>query len=123
MTPAEAIGMLDRQIARHGQSLELRRIVASQPDLTQAARGFVRGYKPDEIGGGIIQGDSLVVVSPSTIAGTAFEASPPDRLDQVFTTGRLRNVESAELVYMQDVLVRINLPRCVDDDIDAHRVY
>lgn len=110
MTPQQAIGMLDRQVQQHGQAVKLERLVANQPSIEKdGLRGFVRGYKPDEIGGGIVQGDTLVVLSPTAIAGSAFEADLPRRLDRVFTTGRRRTVESAEAVYMNDVLVRINL--------------
>lgn len=110
MTPAQAIAMLDRQIAAHGQDLELRRIVAdAADDLVWPCRGFVRQYKPAELIGGIMQGDSQVVLSPSGLAGGVFAEAAVRRLDRVMTAGRQRLVEVVEPVYLANVLVRLNL--------------
>ncbi|WP_336799572.1 hypothetical protein [Kaistia sp. MMO-174] len=104
MTPDAAIAMLDRTVARHGQTVILRR---ATDDLT--ARGFVRDYKPEEIVGGIAQGDTNIALSPTQIAGSQFDAAPIRRNDKVVIRGRVRNVEAADFLLIDDRLVRINL--------------
>jgi hypothetical protein len=103
MTPAEAIAMLDDQIARNGQTLKFKR-GNGQP---VSMRGFVRGFKPDELVGTLKQGDRIIVLSPSTI-GTF---GVPQTLDKVaFLAGSSATVQSPpEQVHMDDVLVRINV--------------
>jgi hypothetical protein len=105
MTPAQAIGMLDRQLAQHGSTLNLFRGDAAAVPV----RGFPRGYDPDEIGSGISQGDTQVVISPTHLSGTVFETALPRKLDQIEFGGRRRNIENAEPVLLDDVVVRINL--------------
>lgn len=100
--------MLDRTVGRHGQGVTLRRLSGGvQADLT--VRAFVREYRPDEIVGAIAQGDSHVVLSPTQVAGSVFETAAPARNDKVVIRGRVRNVQSAEPVFVGDQLVRINL--------------
>ena len=55
------------------------------------------------------QGDSLVVLSPTALAGTAFESTLPTANNKLTAAGRLRNIQMADPVLMNDVLVRINL--------------
>ena len=109
MTPAQAIAMLDRQIAEHGQTVTLTRLVPNQASITLTCKAFVRGYKPDELANGVQQGDSMVVMSPTDLAGTAFESALPTTNNKLTTGGRLRNIQMADPVYMNDVLVRLNL--------------
>ena len=103
MTPAAAIALLDRNVEQHGQTVILRR---GATDLSILA--FVRDFRPDEIVGGIAQGDSNVVVSPTQIAGSPFAESIL-RNDKVVIRGRVRNVQSADPILIADQLVRINL--------------
>jgi hypothetical protein len=109
MSPADAIEMLDRQIAEHGQTITLERLVPNQPAVTATVRGFTRGYKPDELANGVQQGDSTVVLSPSSLAGTPFAATLPTINNKAVFHGRRRNVIMADPVYINDVLVRVNL--------------
>ncbi|MFC7065015.1 hypothetical protein [Brucella rhizosphaerae] len=69
MTPEHAIAKLQRQLARHGQNVDLRKIVNGQiQSEALAQRAFVRGYKPDELVGPIQQGDRIVVLLPDALA-------------------------------------------------------
>lgn len=104
MTPTNAIAMLDRQLAKHGSTVKLFR-----GEIEVSIKGFPRGYKPDEIGSGISQGDSQVVISPTHLQGSAFQAVLPRKLDQVEYGGRRRNVENVDAVLLDDVVVRINM--------------
>lgn len=106
MTPQAAIAMLDRQIADHGQPITLRKNGApadGSADVT--VRAFVRGYRPEELAGGVQQSDSQVVISPSALIGTAFAAGLK-RLDKILIDGRLRNIEGANPVRIAGTAVR-----------------
>jgi hypothetical protein len=109
VTPAQAIAMLDRQIEAHGQTVTLTRLVPNQHSITLTCKAFVRGYKPDELANGVQQGDSLVVLSPTALEGTAFESALPATNNKLTTGGRQRNIQMADPVLMNDVLVRLNL--------------
>ena len=108
MTPVAMIAILDRNIARHGQAVTLRRMSAGVT-VELNCRAFVRDYRPDELIGGVVQGDTSVVISPSQLAGTAFENSPPVQNDKVVIGGRVRNIQLADPVVLDDQRVRINL--------------
>lgn len=100
MSPAAAIAMLDRQIAAHGQAVTLRRL---NPASTSDLRAFFRGYRPDELAGGIQQGDSTATLSPTGLGVL------PKTLDKLTASGRVRTVQAVEPVEIDGVLVRVNL--------------
>ena len=104
MTPAQAIGMLDRQIAKHGQTVIVRRAGNTPVEVT--VKAFVRNFKPAELVGDIRQGDASVILSPTGMDSFPF---PVQRGDKVVIVGATRNVEWAEHVMLADQLVRINL--------------
>ena len=111
MTPTQAIAQLDRQIAKSGEPVVLRRIVANGPDITRPFRAFVRGYRPDELVGGIDQGDTLVVLSPTNLPAE-FADADATRLrqnDLIEIGGKERNVEYVDPVRLNGALVRINV--------------
>jgi hypothetical protein len=104
MTPRQALAILDRQIAAHGEDVTLRRI--GSPDVTQAARAFVRQATAEELAPGTdaAQAATVVVLSPSSIS-----AFPPERGDRVEFAGRSAYVEQAEPVRMGAEIVRYDL--------------
>lgn len=106
MTPARAIAMLDRQIAKDGQTVLLRKGNAANGDADKPVRAFVRGYQPEELSGGIQQGDSTMVISPTGLAASGFQGDIK-RLDKAVIGGRLRNIEIANPIRMNDIIVRI----------------
>lgn len=108
-TPAEAIAELDAAIAQAGQTVMLERLVPNAASVTQPMRAFSRGYKPDELANGVQQGDSLVVLSPSQLVGTPFATEMLVANNKIEINGRRRNIQMVDPVYMNDVLVRINL--------------
>ncbi|WP_173087364.1 hypothetical protein [Devosia sp. 1635] len=109
MTPAQAIAMLDRQIQKHGQSVTLTRLVPNGDPVSAAVKAFIRGYKPDELANGVQQGDSTVVISPTSLKGTAFEAAMPATNNKIEIAGRRRNIQMVDAVMIGDQLVRLNL--------------
>lgn len=100
MTPSQAIAALDRQLARHGQTVILR---TSAGVVTSTVRAMMRGYQPDELVGGIVQGDSKVILSPTGLNVL------PVLNSKVVHDGRVRNVQAVESVKLDDVLVRVNV--------------
>lgn len=111
MTPKRAVAALDRQIAAHGQTVTIRRVVPNGPAIEATIRAFVRGYRPEEITDGITLGHSQVVLSPTDLKDTPFwgDQNLPRATDAVVISGRKRNVSAPNPVKMNDVLVRINL--------------
>jgi hypothetical protein len=126
MTPEAAIAMLRRQIEAHGQDISLRRVTrtpSGEPNVIYSVdiRAFVRGYRPDELVGGILQGDSKVMLSASEIEasgwpGPNLSTTPtnqdrrvPRKGDDVILEGRVRNIEVATPFYLDNELVRIEL--------------
>ena len=65
MTPDAARDMCRRQIAEHGQSVVFRRV---SPAATVTVKARVMGYKPDELGGGVQQGDRRIIVMAEDIS-------------------------------------------------------
>jgi hypothetical protein len=101
MTAAEAIAMLDRQIAEHGQAIAFRRGATEQ-----AATGFVRGYKAEQLVGLTTQKDREVIVSPTSLEGYA----PRENDDFAITAGPvLGKVMDAEPIHIGATLVRWNI--------------
>jgi hypothetical protein len=129
MTPAEATAMLRRQLAAHGEDVTLQRVTQGpsgvQIKYKVDCRAFVRGYQPAELVGGILQGDSRVVLSAIEIeaqgwpgpiatseppnARTKQDRRVPRKGDDIFIMGKLRNIEVATPVYLDGQLVRIEL--------------
>ncbi|MDP4024456.1 hypothetical protein Q8W71_17665 [Methylobacterium sp. NEAU 140] len=106
---AEAIADLDDELRRVGQDVTLRRIGTDAPDTeAPGVRAFVRGYRPDELTGGIQQGDSLVVLSPTGMPA-AFVIEPLGGNDRIVVAGRSLNVEYVDPVQIAGITVRINV--------------
>lgn len=105
MTPAQAIAALDRQIARHGQDVRLRASRSETAAFDETVRAFVRGYKAEELGGGVQQGDTLMLLSPTELERVRF--GPVERGCQVMIGDRQRYIEIADPVVLGDVLVRV----------------
>lgn len=101
MTPQDAIASLDRQMAEHGQAIAFKRAASEQ-----AAVGFVRGYKAEQLVGMITQQDREVIVSPSSLG--SFQ--PRENDDFIIVGGaKLGKVMAAEPIGIGATLVRWNL--------------
>jgi hypothetical protein len=116
MTSEQAIAMLDRQIARNKQTVTLRKLPST--DITVPA--LVRSSTATELIGGLTQGESLVIVSPTQINAAGWpgvqEAGKSDvrvpsknRGDSVVINNQNRVVQNANPFYINDVLVRIEI--------------
>lgn len=124
MTPQSAISSLDRMIADNGQDVVLQRITGAVNQATFSAkvRAFVRGYQPHELVGSIIQGDSLVIISPTGISAAQWPGpqvikTPPSTTDskvpvtgdKCVIAGKTRNIQGANPFYLDGELVRLEL--------------
>jgi len=104
MTPEKAIASLDRQIAKHGQSVKVRK--GNTTDGEIAARASVRGMKPDEIAGAITQSDRKVVLSPT---GISVGSLPKSGGSVVIDDAPQQIIGKPDFVKINDVIVRINI--------------
>ena len=124
MTPENAIASLDRQIAQHGQEITLTRVtgVANQAKFTATMRAFVRGYSREELTSTIIQGDTLVILSPTHIEASRWPgpkvANPtgpktyprvPLATDPMVIAGKTRTIQYADPTYINGKLAKIKV--------------
>lgn len=112
MTPADAIAMLDRQIAEHGQTVAFERIVGTGPTATGQGgdvliAAHVRTLREDELIAGMTQNDLMVIVSPTALASWPFGL--PAKGDKVVIDGRKHNIELPQPIKIAGTLVRLNL--------------
>lgn len=109
MTPEQAIGALNRQLAKHGQKVTLRRYTGTgnprpKTDLADVP-SFVRAVKADDLVGEIKQTSSKVTLSPSNI----MSLWPLKTSDKVIIDGTEREVMAVKPIKLADVLVRCDL--------------
>lgn len=123
MTPAAAVAMLDRQLAKHGEDIVLQRIVGTQNQavVEVEVRAHVRGYSPEELiaGSGLTQQDVKIILSPTQIEAAQWPGGTPDptvtdkrvpvRNDRVLRNGRAYAVQASTGFYPDGELVRIEL--------------
>lgn len=107
---AHEIAKLDRQIAKKGQDVVLRRVVEDGDPVEAPHRAFSRGYRPDELSGGIQQNVSTLVMSPTNMpAAFATDETMISAGDRVVMRGRTRVIQNVDVVEMNGVVVRYNL--------------
>ncbi len=81
-------------------------------NIDVSARVSFRGYRPDEIAGGIYQGDSEVVLSATQLKAEGWpsgEWEVPKVGDQIIVAGRARSILAVAPIYIGSALVRIDL--------------
>ena len=104
MRAEQAIASLNRQLAKHGQDVTLRRV--GQPDKT--VHGFVRRLVPQGLANGANEGRSSVVLSPSDFAD--WPSLPSDRDAVAIGAGVMAEVlEPVDVISIDNVPVRISL--------------
>ena len=114
MTPQQAISALDRALAAHGTDAVLRRWTGTGPARTHVdvtVRVRAEDYQPAELVGGIMQGDTRVIMSPSQVIAAAWPGPQdwPRIGDKLVIDGPERNIEAAPPVRIGGVVVRLNL--------------
>lgn len=116
MTPQGAIDALDRMLLDRGQWVTLRKL----PSTDVTVRAVVRGNGSESLVDGIGQSKSTVIISPTQINAAHWPAAqvsgkPDVRVPtkgasfMVVINNVARAVEDASPVYLDDVLVRIDI--------------
>lgn len=82
MTPAAARASYRRQLRQHGEPIVIRR-----DGVSATALGKVNGYSPDELVGGVNQGDQKVILLAEDLELEGFPV-PPASGDEVDHLGR-----------------------------------
>lgn len=94
MTPAAARAMYRRQIDAHGETITLRRnnpAPAGPTEVTVKAR--VSGYQPEELVGGINQGDRKVIILAEDVEMSGFPVPfNTGGTDKAVVRGRALNI-------------------------------
>lgn len=109
------IAELDRQLAKKGESVTVKRRIGTGIDTFAeiGARVRITGYTGSEVQGAVQVTDSKFVMSPTSFNGTpTWQAAAgglkyPGIGDFILTQGRVRRIEQAERVVVGDVVVRI----------------
>lgn len=103
-TAAHAIAELDDALAKAGETIGWQITTAGVGAAATTHRAFVRGYKPDQLVGGVLQGDTQIILSPTGLTGL------PKKNDKIVIAGGTpKNIVAVEFKRMADVLVRIEL--------------
>lgn len=102
MPPSAALAARRHMIRTRGRLMSLRREGASP--LAVDLMGFPRAYRPDEIEGGVVQGDQQVEILNDELAAAAWPSKPahPDRL---VIDGGTATVQGARPVYDGALLI------------------
>lgn len=113
-TAAHAIAVLDRQLARKGSDAVLRRYSGSGEAATAVdvtVRASARRYQPQEVAGGVIEGRTMLVISPTQILAEGWPDPQgwPAPGDWIVWQGREQRIAAAPRIEMDGTAVRIDL--------------
>ncbi|MFG1349091.1 hypothetical protein [Xanthobacter autotrophicus] len=106
--------MLDRTLARNGHDVTLRRYSGAgeaRAGVDVTVRAAARGYRPQEVNGGIVQGGTTLVVSPTQIVAAGWPGPQdwPGPGDWVVVGGREQRISAAPVIRIGDTVVRIDI--------------
>jgi hypothetical protein len=85
-----------RMILSRGRMMTLRR--EGTPPLSVDLIGFPRGFRPDEIKGGVVQGDQQVEILTDELEDAGWPDAP-ERPDRLMFDGTTTTVQGARPVY------------------------
>jgi hypothetical protein len=91
-----------RMIRAKGRPMVLHKQGASPGSVDLL--GFPRGYRPDEIAGGVQQGDQQVETLNDELAEAGW-TSPPAHRDRLVIDGRSTTIQGARAVYDGQLLI------------------
>lgn len=101
---------LENFLTRNGEDIILRRLTGRGFYIDVTCRARVNDYQPDEMQGGIIQGDQKVVLSNVEIAAAQWPG-PPRIGDVILRNGGAQSavVKGASSNTLDSIVVRHNL--------------
>jgi len=86
-------------IGRRGRSLTLRRYTGTARKFFDVTvKGVVSNYRPEQLAGGIQQGDRQIIIANTEIAARQWPG-PPRRSDAIKIDGIFVTIENVETVY------------------------
>ena len=113
MTPDSARAALASQLAEHGEDVVLKRRIGTGATFDQVTvRAFIRGFRPDELVGGITQQDSRIIMGqeeilaagwPMTAGGFAW----PRNGDFILIGGQQRAITAGTAIRLGGEIVRL----------------
>jgi hypothetical protein len=114
MTPEQIRADYRAALHRVGEPVTIKRYYgtgSTRPFYQATVRARVTGYEPNELVGGVIQGDRKLIVSGEDIIGAGGITLPLVKGDKVIVRGRELNIEAADdsSRRVQGVLVAIEL--------------
>lgn len=108
-SPGSLIRGLDAALLDAGETVTVRRWLAPsgtpRPKTDITAKASVRAVKPEELVGSLTMTGSKVVLSPTGLAALL----PLKIGDKIVIQGRERDVVLPKPIFVQDVVVRIDL--------------
>jgi len=103
------LNTLVEPIARYGQSMMLRRRVGTTNAFTDVSvKGVARAYQPNELLGGLQQGDQRVVISSKEIRDAGWPA-PPASGDLLVWNSSTRTVRGARHIKIGEEILGYDL--------------
>ena len=97
ITPAD----IAAEIAREGQTVTIRRIATGVAPVAATCKAMVRGYRPEELVQGVVQGDRRVVIAAATLQSLGWPI-PPRKGDSVEASGKRLAVQAVEEIAVRD---------------------
>jgi hypothetical protein len=99
MSAAQRAARIARKLRKNGRSMTLRRRVGVSTSFNDVVvYGEDRGYSPDQLLGGIIQGDRKVTISNTEIAAASWPG-PPKKGDFLTVDGVQTALQGAVTEY------------------------
>ena len=78
-----------REFNQRGETVTVTRLVPNQPSIQKTARAIITGYEPDELIGGINQGDRKIILSAEDLETAGFPLPLKENsTDRVIVRGR-----------------------------------
>jgi len=105
MSAASKIG---DALAQYGRAVTLRRRAGTSATFTDVTvHGVAKGYRPQELLGGVTQGDQSVTISNQEILAAGWPG-PPVRGDLLVIGGKTTTVQGCETKYLgSDILAHV----------------
>ncbi len=99
-------------IDRHGQTVTIRRRVGTGAtfDPSVTVKGRVHSYRPEELIGGVQQGDRRIVIAPAELIAAGWDTGDaPRKGDQVLIASAVTTVQGCEVRYLSGTAARYDI--------------